>query len=237
MTRIPARLRTRRRLLLVSAPVTLAAVVLAVKLISVVVVGNSAQDHVAGSEISGLRNDVSLLQILNVVEPVNAAFAAGNLAVLEGRLDEADLQFTAVLDRTEESQSCSVRVNLELVRERQGDIDAWEARLDQARQRYQGALEVISEAPPGCFLDNTDPDPERQAVRRDAEARVTAKINGLGTVAPLAPPSPPPPPAPAAPSAPPNTAAEPDELPDARRLDVGDDPLAALRQLLRDAAG
>ncbi len=237
VTRVPARVRMRRRLLVLSALPAIMAFVLAVKLISVVVVGDSAQRHFAAGEISALRDDVSLLRILNVAEPANAAFAAGGLAVLEGRLGDADTQFSAVLDRTDAAQSCSVRVNLELVRERQGDIDAWEARVDVARQRYRGALDVINGAPPGCFTGNTDPDPDRQAVRQDAAARVSAKIDGLGTVAPLAPPSPPPPAAPAAPSAPPNTIFDPEGLPDSRHLDLGGDPLEALRQLLRDAAG
>lgn len=226
----------RRRLLVLSAPVAIVALVLAVKLISVVVIGDSAQRHFAAGEIGGLRDDVSLLRILNVAEPANAAFAAGGLAVLEDRLDDADAQFSAVLARTDASQSCPVRVNLELVRERQGDIDAWEARLDVARQRYDSALSVIADAPDGCFSGNDDPDADRRAVRADAAARVTAKINGLGTVAPLAPPPPPPPAAaPALPAAP-TEVPDPGELPDTRTLDVGGDPLEALQQLLRDAA-
>lgn len=236
MTGVPARVRMRRRLLVLSAPVAIVALVLAVKLMSVVVIGDSAQRHFAAGEIGGLRDDVSLLQILNVAEPANAAFAAGGLAVLEDRLDEADAQFSAVLARTDASQSCPVRVNLELVRERQGDIDAWEARLDVARQRYDSALSVIAEAPDGCFTGNDDPDADRRAVRADAAARVTAKINGLGTVAPLAPPPPLPPAAPPALPTAPTAVPDPGELPDTRTLDVGGDPLEALRQLLRDAA-
>ncbi|PRC43253.1 hypothetical protein C6A85_000000106275, partial [Mycobacterium sp. ITM-2017-0098] len=225
-----------RRLIVASALPALIAVLLAVKLISVVVVGDSAQRHFDADDVSGLRDDVSLLRILNVAEPANAAFAAGGLGVLEDRLDEADAQFSAVLNRTDATQSCAVRVNLELVRERRGDIDAWEARLEEARQRYDSALSVIADAPAGCFADNTDPDPDRQAVRHDAAARVRAKIDGLGAVAPLAPPPPSTPAAPAAPAAPPNVVLDPDELPDARHLDVGGDPLDALRQILRDAA-
>lgn len=226
----------RRRLIILSAVPALIALLLAVKLISVVVVGSSAQRHFDAGDVSGMHDDVSLLRILNVAEPANAAFAAGGLAVLEGRLDEADAQFSAVLDRTGAAESCPVRVNLELVRERRGDIDAWEARLDEARRRYDSALSAIADAPAGCFAGNTDPDPERQAVRRDAAARVRAKIDRLGAVAPLAPPPPSPLAAPPAPAAPPNAPPDPGELADSRHLDLGGDPLAALRQLLRDAA-
>lgn len=237
MSRVPARTRARRRLLVLSALPALAVVVLGTKLISVAVVGDSARENFEAGNIGALREDVSLLQVLNVVEPANAQWAAGGLAVLEDRLDDAQTQFSAALVNTEAAQSCPIRVNLELVTERQGDIDAWEARLDEARATYESALTVIAEAPPLCFADNSDPDPQRQAVRRDAEARLRAKIAGLGTVAPLAPPSPPPPAAPNAAAPPAVPAVDPSAPPDPRRLDVGGDPLEVLRQVLRDAAG
>jgi hypothetical protein len=237
VTRTPARIRMRRRLVILSALPSLIALLLAVKLISVVVVGSSAQRHFDAGDASGLRDDVALLRMLNVAEPANAAFAAGGLAVLEDRLDEADRQFSTVLDRTGAAESCPVRVNLELVRERRGDIDAWEARPDEARQRYESALSLIADAPAGCFAGNPDPDPDRQAVRQDAAARVRAKLDGLGAVVPLAPPPPAAPTAPVAPAAPPSTPPDLGEVPDSRQLDLGRDPLDVLQQLLRDAAG
>ncbi|OAN32532.1 hypothetical protein [Mycolicibacterium iranicum] len=237
MSRIPARVRLRRRLLALSALPAVAVVVLGAKLISVAVVGDSAQEHYAAGDIGALREDVSLLQVLNIVEPANAQWAAGGLAVLEDRLADAQAQFSAALTNTDAAQSCPVRVNLELVTERQADIDAWEARPVDARRLYESALTVISEAPSMCFSGNSDPDPQRQAVRQDAEARIRAKIAGLGTVAPLAPPSPPPPAAFNAPAPPPLPGADPNASSDPRRLDVGGDPLEVLRQVLRDAAG
>lgn len=238
MTRkqVPARLRLRRRLLLASTPVAVAALVVAAKLISVVVVGDSAREHFAAGDIGALRSDVSILGLLNVIEPANADVAAGGLAVLEDRIDSADAKFSAALEETDAARSCPVRVNLELVRERQGDIDAWEARLDAARARYESALAVMADAPEGCFAGNDDPDPQRRGIRQDAAVRVNAKISALGTVAPPAV-APPPPVAAPAPAASPPPAPEAIEAPDVRRLDPSDtEPLDALRQLLRDAA-
>lgn len=240
MTRrsVPARLRLRRRLLLGSAPVAAVALGAAAKLISVVVVGGSAQEHFAAGEIGALRSDVSVLRIFDVVEPAHTAFAAGGLAVLEDRLDVADAEFSKSLADTDSGQSCAVRINLELVRERQGDIDAWEARLDAARERYDSALAVIADAPADCFGGNRDPDAERRAVRQDAAARVAAKITALGTVSPPAAPPPPPPPA-GVPPPPAAVIGEPEitEPPEGRQLDPTEgDPLDALRRLLRDAA-
>lgn len=235
-TQQPSRLRVRRRVLLASTPIAVVVLALAVKLISVVVVGNSAQQHYAAGEIGALRSDVSVLRVFDVIEPVNGMLAAGGLAVLDDRLDVADAEFSSALAATDPANSCSVRVDLELVRERQGDIDAWEARLDTARERYDSALAVIADAPAECFEGNGDPDPERRAVRQDAAARVAAKIEALGTVVPPGAAPPPPPPAGAPP--PVIAAPEPTEAPEGRRLGpAGDDPLEALRQLLRDAAG
>ena len=231
----PSRLRLRRRLLAFSAPVVIVALVATVKMISVVVAGNSAVSHFGSGDATALRDDVSAMSILNVIEPAKAPFAAGTLAVREERLDDADARFTEALSRTETAQSCPVRVNLELVRERQGDVDAWEGRRDQARERYTSALAVVEGAPAGCFEGNTDPDADRRAIRDDAAARLAAKMAALRAMPP--PPSPPPPPAPPPPPLAPATPAP--EAPQAPlRLEPGaGDPIEKLRQLLQDAAG
>lgn len=228
---VPSRLRLRRRLLLFSAPVVIVMVLAAVKMISVVAAGNSAQAHFADGDVSGLRTDVSTLRIANVIEPDKAPFAAGTLAVLEGRLDQADAQFAEVLSRTDPARSCATRVNLELVRERQGDLQAWEGRPDQARDDYRSALALVQGSPVGCFAGNTDPDVERRAIRNDAAARLTAKMATLATAPPPPPPAPSPPP-PASGSAPEAT----DEPETPRELQPGDDPIERLQQLLEDAA-
>ena len=129
-------------------------------------------------------------------------------------------------------------VNLELVRERRGDIDGWEGRPDQARERYVNALDIVRNAPDGCFENNTDPDEERRAVRNDT-ARLAAKLDGLDNAPPPPPPAPPPAPPPP-PSAPPPAAGatDPEGEPGELRLDPGDrDPTDKLRQILQDAAG
>jgi hypothetical protein len=235
--RSTSRLRLRRRLLLFSAPVVIVVLIAIVKMISVVVAGNSAVSNFADGDVSALHDDVSVLNILNVIEPVKAPFALGALAVREGRLDEADARFSEALSRTDEAKSCPVRVNLELVRERQGDVDAWEGRLDQARERYTSALTIVEDAPDGCFAGNTDPDAERRAIRNDAAVRLATKIAGLRAPAP---PPPPPPPAPPPPPPPPVAPAAPElegsQAPLRLEPSAGD-PIEKLRQLLANAAG
>ncbi|KUI25910.1 hypothetical protein AU196_08150, partial [Mycobacterium sp. IS-1742] len=189
--RLPVRLRTRRRLLLWSAPLTLAVVLLAVKLLSVVFAGNAAVRDYADRDAESLATDAAILGVVNVIEPAKAPFVQGTRAVLERRLDEADVLFDEALARTPAEQSCPVRVNLALVRERRGDDAAFIGRNADARDLYTRALGVVGQAPADCFAGNSDPDEQRRAVRADAAARLQAKIDGLRDAPPIAPPPPP----------------------------------------------
>ncbi len=253
-----ARLRLRRGLLIWSAPVVLLAVAAAIKMITVVLVGNSAVSHFSRGDGAALHSAASTLGVLNVIEPARAPFARGAAAVLDGRLDDADADFTRALSH---GQSCPVRINLELVRETQGDVAAAAGRSAAAEERYRSALGVVEGAPAGCFADNDDPEPDRRTVRAAAEGRLKAKIAWLQGVPPPpepnpAPPPPPPPPPPAgaapaesdspAPALGPSgqglSDVAPDRLPSPGAPPSpphelgGGDPLDRLRQLLTDAA-
>jgi len=169
-----ARRRLRRRLLVFSAPVALLLVVVIVKSLSMVIAGDSAASAYAERDNGGLRQAVDSLTVLNVVEPEKAYFAAGALAVLDNRLEEADRQFSESLARTQPADSCAVRVNLQLVRETLGDRAA--AVLDgrTAVAQYISARTVVEQAPPGCFAGNTDADPQRQVLRTGRTASTSA---------------------------------------------------------------
>jgi hypothetical protein len=237
--RRPSRLRLRRRLLIYSAPVTVVAVLVIVKLISVVVVGGWAVSAFGRGDGNAVSADAAILGVANVVEPARAPFAAGAAAVLDGRLGDADTHFSAALARTDAARSCPVRVNLELVRETQGDQAASVGDRARAEERYASALAVVTAAPQGCFFGNDDPDPQRRSIRHDAATRLAAKRAALNAPPPAMPPSPPPPP-PAPPPPPPRVAAVGpggQEIAP-RRLDpAGGDPLDKLQQVLQDAAG
>lgn len=238
MTTKPARVRLRRRLLIYSAPLTVTALLVIVKLISIVVAGNSAVTSFSRGDGSAVRIDAAVLGVVNVVEPAKAPFAAGVAAVLDGRLEEADADFSAALAHSESARSCPQRVNLELVRETQGDRAA--AAKDRARadERYLSALAVVNRAPRSCFADNSDPDAQRRAIRRDTAARLQAKRAALNALPPESPAPPPPQaPPPPPPALPATVAPDGREIPP-RRLDpAGGNPLDKLRQVLQDAAG
>jgi hypothetical protein len=220
-----------------SAPLTAIAVLIIVKLISVVVAGDSAVSSFSRGDADAVKIDAAILGMANVVEPAKAPFAAGVAAVLDGRLEDADRQFSSALARSAMSRSCPEPVDLELVRETQGDRAA--AAHDRARadERYVSALAVVNQAPRSCFAENSDPDPQRQAIRRDTAARLEAKRRGLNALTPE-PLMPPPPPAPPPPPPPLPLTVAPDgrEIPP-RQLDpTGGDPLDKLQQVLQDAA-
>jgi len=227
------RARLRRRLLLGSAPVVAAALIVAAKLASVAVIGESAVSDYTNRDTAALSTDVAILRQFNVVEPARTAYAAGALAVLENRLRDADREFSQALARTEPDESCPARVNLELVRETLGDRAAASADHDTAVRQYTAAKDAVTHAPVNCFAGNADGDPQRRQIRAEALPRLDAKLTAAGQP-PTAPPpprpeAPPPAPPPAAGSA---TSTPPPPLPPPDR----GDPLRGLQQILRDAA-
>jgi len=228
---------TRRRLYLLSAPVLVLVLLASLKMISVVVAGDAARSDFASHDIDALGVDVSVLQIVDVIEPGVTAFAAGDLDVLAGRLPEADRRFAESLGLTEPAQSCPVRINLVLVREVLGDLGFRDGNRPETIRRYQEALTVAQEAPANCFAGNDDPDQQRRAIRADTSARLQRKLD---LVTGPAAPSPPPPPAAAPP--PPVGAPVPTPGPEqpadtepGRRLGPDGDADELLRRLLDNA--
>lgn len=183
----PSRLRLRRRLVVYSMPVAVLLLTGLGKIISTMLTGDAAVSDFAHHDIDALRGDLSILRNFNIIEPGQVSFIAGDLAVLEGNLDTAENQFSTALDRTSGADSCPVRVNLELVRETQGDLAAANGDKAHAEERYNSSLQVISAAPAHCFQDNTDPNPDRRGIRAAAAARLGDKIKALHL-----PPAPPP---------------------------------------------
>lgn len=220
---------TRRRLLLWSAPVALLLVAVIVAVTTWVVASRSAAAAYAEGDVESLRTDVSILSILDVVDPEGSALAAGGLAVLDGRLDEAERQFATAGD------GCPAVANLVLVRETMGDDAVGAADGPLAIERYRDALDTAQGAPAECFGGNADPDAERRAVLADTVPRLQRKLAVLER--PLAPP-PPPPAAGAPPPPPPPGAGQTGRgSPETRRLNPGaGDPLDKLRQILGDSA-
>ncbi len=226
-------MRTRRRLLVLSAPVALVLVLAIVKIVSAVVAGNAAATAFADRDNDALRGAVDALNVVNIVEPAKASFAAGTLAVLENRIEDADREFSASLAS---SESCATRVNLEFVQETLGDRAFAALDGEEALARWVSARAVVAQAEAGCFAANNDDDLDRRALRNDAAPRLDAKIEALRGAPPLPPPPPPPAVGGAPPPPPASSASDPDADTSLRLNPGAGDPLDRLRQILQDAA-
>ncbi|MCV7286462.1 hypothetical protein H7J87_14125 [Mycolicibacterium wolinskyi] len=186
----PSRLRLRRRLYLYAAPVLIVLLVVAAKMISVVIAGNSAISDFDRHDIDALRGDISILEFVDVIDPAKTSFATGDLMVLEGRLADAEARFQESLSRTDAAASCPVRVNLELVQETLGDIATRSNDRAAAEKWYNTAISVVKEAPAQCFEGNDDANEDRRAIRAEALPRLEQKLKNLDRPPPP-PPSPP----------------------------------------------
>jgi len=193
-----ARLRTRRRVLLLSAPVLVVLVALAASVVSLALAERAAVNAFNMHDATALRDAVDRLRKFAVIDAAAVPFAEGDLFVLEGRLSEAEKRFADALADTSAGDSCPVRINLELVREVLGDLAAEDGRIDDARRWYDSASQVVDGAPAGCFADSADPHEERRAVLADTRPRLQRKLAELkkpasrasGTPAPTPTPSP-----------------------------------------------
>ena len=207
------RLRLRRRLIVLSLPVALAILTLAAMLATVLLTGRNVVEDYSRHDTAALRSDLDTLGRFNILEPHKLPFAQGDLAVLEGRLDDAETSFREALSARE---ACPTRINLELVVETQGDLAAARGDIDTAEQRYTSARDTVRGAGESCFAGNDDPDPDRRHIREDAEPRLVAKIDSLHQQR-NQPPSPPepasPPPAPGEPTPQPGGSASPTTTP------------------------
>ncbi len=149
-------IRVRRRLLVLSAPLALILALTIVKIVSAVLAGSAAATAFADRDTQAMGGAVDVLNVVNVVEPAKAHFAAGVLAVLDNRLEDADREFSASLARADD---CAARVNLEFVRETLGDRAFAAFDGERALGWFVGARQVIAQAADGCFTGNSDPDP------------------------------------------------------------------------------
>jgi len=174
-----ARLRTRRRVLLLSAPVLVVLVALAASVVSLALAERAAVNAFNMHDATALRDAVDRLRKFAVIDAAAVPFAEGDLFVLEGRLSEAEKRFADALADTSAGDSCPVRINLELVREVLGDLAAEDGRIDDARRWYDSASQVVDGAPAGCFADSADPHEERRAVLADTRPRLQRKLAEL----------------------------------------------------------
>jgi len=178
-----ARRRRRTRYLLLSLPVMIALVYVAVRLIGLSLVNQTALDLFdAGAYAQSEEVSTGLLD-QTLFEPYLPFFNRGDAKAAQEQYTDAIDDFERALELAPAERQCDVRVNLALSWERLGDVYAAAGFPDGAKQLYQAALAVIAEGddclpPEPAGLDLAQAGPRVQAKLDQAEQQAQAQDPG-----------------------------------------------------------
>lgn len=148
-----ARLELRRKLIVWSLPVVLVLLFVALKLLTMVAIGNQARTAYDGGEVTAVEQAAARLGFFNVIERHKAPFAHGDARVMAGDFDGAREAFEEALVVAPRNavEACQIRVNLVLSLEKLGDAAKASTGLDAAKPFYDRMQAVVADAPEGCF--------------------------------------------------------------------------------------
>ena len=171
--------RRRRTLLLRSGPVVLAAVLLAVKLMSLPISAGQAAGAYDVNDAGGTLGGARAMGLPNLVERWKPRFAEGDGHVLQGDFEKARDQFELALGLVPEGESCKVRVNLVLSLEKLGEGRQKAGDPASAKEFFAEGSKVVAQAPRDCFMENSknNQDGEGQKLR-EADERLSKKQSG-----------------------------------------------------------
>ncbi|MBW8762376.1 MAG: hypothetical protein JF592_07295 [Microbacterium sp.] len=174
------RRRIRRWIAIGTLPLTLAALLFVGKLLSMYAFAHQSisayvVDDYAGSEASARGQE-----FLNWFEPFKAPFNVGTALAGAEKLPEARTKLEESLELAHGLEVCTVRINLALVIERQGDAAAADGDGAAAAEFYGEALTLTSETPEECNSEeaqqqSSDPDRDMQKTKEDTEDRLKQK--------------------------------------------------------------
>jgi tetratricopeptide (TPR) repeat protein len=178
-----ARRRRRAKYLLWSLPVVAVMLYVAVRLIGLSLVNQTALDlfdsgaYEASEEVSTGLLDQTL------IEPYLPWFNRGDAKAAQEQYTDAIDDFERALELAPAERQCDVRVNLALSWERLGDIYAAAGFPDGAKQLYEASLAVIAEGgdclpPEPAGLDLAQAGPRVQAKLDQAEQQSQAQEPG-----------------------------------------------------------
>ncbi|MEJ1089552.1 hypothetical protein WDU99_14640 [Microbacterium sp. Mu-80] len=154
----------RRWVAIATLPLTLAALLLTVKLLSMYAFAHqSISAYVSGgyaeSESAARGQDV-----LNWFQPFKAPYNIGTALAGADELPQARAELEEALPLATGLDVCAVRINLSLVMERQGDAAQADGDAVAASEFYGEALQMTVETPEECSSDEAQdqsPDPNR----------------------------------------------------------------------------
>ena len=154
----------RRWVAIGTLPITIAALVLAAKLLSMYGFAHHAISTYVVGNYAGSTAAAQGQEFLNWFEPYAAPYNVGTAMAGAEELDDARIKLEEALPLAAGFEVCAVRVNLALVIERQGDAARADGDGPGSVQLYGEALQVTAETPEECNSDEADsqsPDPNR----------------------------------------------------------------------------
>lgn len=177
-----ARRRLRLILMLVLAPITIAGLVLAAKLVSVNAFSDASQSAFERRAYQEAEVQARGLQWWNFLEPWKAPYDVGVALGMQGGPEQLE-QARALLEESLElngdegsNEYCVVLVSIVYVVEKQGDLAREADDVQTANGLYQEALGIIEAAPDGCFADPTIIEADTGEQLEQAVPRIEEKI-------------------------------------------------------------
>jgi len=177
------RRRRRAKYLLWSLPAVVALLYVAVRLIGLSVVNQTALDLFDSGAYDESAGVSTGLLDQTIIEPYLPWFNRGDAKAAQEQYTDAIDDFERALELAPADRQCDVRVNLALSWERLGDIYSAAGFPDGAKQLYEASLAVIAEGedcvpPEPAGLDLAEAGPRVQAKIDQAEQQAAAQDPG-----------------------------------------------------------
>lgn len=154
----------RRWIAIGTLPLTLAALLLTGKLLSMYAFAHQSITSYVVGDYEGTIRSAEGQEVLNWFEPYKAPYNVGVGLAASLQLPEARAKFEEALPLAQGLEVCAVRVNLALVIEQMGDAARDGGDGAAAAELYAEALTITLETPEECDsaeADEQSPDPER----------------------------------------------------------------------------
>ncbi|MEJ6555480.1 hypothetical protein PQI51_10670 [Microbacterium esteraromaticum] len=154
----------RRWIAIATLPLTLAALLLVVKLLSMYAFAHTSISSFVSGAYAESESAARGQDVLNWFEPVRAPYNIGTALGGADELDAARSELEGAVPLAQGLEVCPVLINLSLVVERQGDAAQADGDAAQAAELYGEALEITVETPEECRSDEAQqqsPQPDR----------------------------------------------------------------------------
>ncbi|MGM1018365.1 MAG: tetratricopeptide repeat protein [Actinomycetota bacterium] len=177
------RRRIRRWIAIGTLPLTLAALLVVGKVLSMYAFAHqSITSYVIGDHAQSISSAQGQ-GFLNIFEPYKAPFNVGTGLAAAGDLDDARVTLGEALDLATGLEVCGVRINLAIVTEQLGDAAQADGDATGAAEYYAEALTITLETPEECDSpeaqeQSSDPERDMSDTLDELEDRLQEKQQG-----------------------------------------------------------